>query len=100
MRRRPPPPGAASPCRIVRAMEASWSAAGEGERRWFVGTLAVLRVPAEASGGRFALIEFLFPHLASPPRHTHPQDESYLVLEGALTVVTDEQRFVLHAGAT
>jgi quercetin dioxygenase-like cupin family protein len=78
--------------------EATWSACGEGERLWFVGTLATIRVPGEAVEGRYALIEFLFPMHASPPRHTHPQDESYVVLEGRLTVHAGEQRFELEAG--
>src|SRR5947207_11223556 len=80
------------------AAEASWSGAGEGERLWFLGTLATIRIPGEAVDGRFALIEFLFPKYASPPRHTHPQDESYVVLEGVLTVQSGEQRFVLNPG--
>jgi quercetin dioxygenase-like cupin family protein len=79
-------------------VSATWSAAGEGERRWFLGTLATIRVPGTAAGDRFALIEFLFPHGASPPRHTHPQDESYLVLEGRLTIVAGDDRFVLEEG--
>src|SRR5436305_1178773 len=62
-------------------MTASWSDAGEGERLWFLGTLATIRVGADAADGRFTLIEFLLPHGASPPRHTHPQDESYGVPE-------------------
>ena len=61
--------------------KATWSAATTGEHLWFVGTLATIRIPGEAVDGRFALIEFLFPYLASPPRHTHPQDESYVVLD-------------------
>jgi quercetin dioxygenase-like cupin family protein len=73
----------------------AWSDAGEGERLWFVGTLATIRVPGEAVDGRFALIEFLFPHGASPPRHTHPQDESYVVLEGRVTVQAGDERFEL-----
>src|SRR3954454_22515905 len=77
---------------------ATWSKFGEGERRWFLGTLATIRVPAEAVDGRFALMEFLFPRHASPPRHMHPQDESYVVLEGRLTVVAGEQRFALEPG--
>jgi quercetin dioxygenase-like cupin family protein len=81
-------------------MEATWSNTGEGERWWFLGTLAVVRVPGEAVGNRFALIEFLFPHGASPPRHTHPQDESYFVLEGTLTIVAGERRFELQPGGT
>ena len=78
---------------------ASWSGAGEGEQLWFLGTLATIKVSGEATDGRFALIEFLFPHHASPPFHTHPQDESYIVLEGRLTVQAGDKRFQLEAGA-
>jgi quercetin dioxygenase-like cupin family protein len=77
---------------------ATWSEPGEGERLWFLGTLATIRVPGEAVGGRYALIELLFPQHASPPLHTHAQDESYVVLEGRLTVVADGQRFELGPG--
>ncbi len=80
--------------------EATWSAAGEGEQRWFLGTLATIRVPGEAVDGRYALIEFLFPRGASPPRHTHPQDESYIVVDGRLTVLAGERRFALGPGGT
>ena len=44
-------------------------------------------------------MEFLLPHGVSPPLHTHPQDESYMVLEGRLTLQAGEQRFGLDAGA-
>ena len=81
-----------------RTAEATWSDLGEGERRWFLGTLATIRVPGEAVDWRFALIEFLFPRHASPPRHTHPQDESYVVLDGLLTLESAEHRFTLSAG--
>src|SRR3954447_4194738 len=77
---------------------ATWSGSGDGEPRWFVGTLAIVRVSGQTVDGRFALIEFLLPHHASPPRHTHPQDESYVVLAGRLTVVAGDQRFVVEAG--
>ena len=77
---------------------ASWSAGGEGERLWFLGTLATIRVSGEAVGGRYSLLEFLFPHGASPPLHTHPQDESYVVLEGTLTIQAGGERFLLEAG--
>src|SRR3954465_3371060 len=77
---------------------AMWSAPGEGQRLWFVGTLATIRVPGEAVDGRYALIEFLFPRDASPPRHTHPQDESYVVLDGRITVQAGAQRFELAPG--
>ena len=76
----------------------TWSALGDGERWWFLGTLAILRVPGEAVGGRYSLIEFLFPHHASPPRHSHPYDESLIVIEGQLTMVAGESRFGLGPG--
>jgi quercetin dioxygenase-like cupin family protein len=83
---------------IVESLPSLHSAAGDGERLWFLGTLAIVKVPGEAVDGRFALIEFLFPRHASPPLHTHPQDESYVVLDGRLTIKTGEQRFELESG--
>ena len=79
--------------------KATLSDSGKGEQHWFLGTLATIKVPGEASDGRFALIEFLFPRHASAPLHMHPQDESYIVLEGRLTVQAGEQRFELVPGA-
>jgi quercetin dioxygenase-like cupin family protein len=83
---------------VTGAERASASAAGEGEARWFLGTLATIRVPGESVGDRYALIEFVFPHGASPPVHTHPQDESYIVLDGALTIQAGDDRFELEPG--
>jgi quercetin dioxygenase-like cupin family protein len=77
---------------------ATWSEAGEGERLWFLGTLATIRVDGESVGDRYSLIEFVFPKGASPPVHTHPQDESYIVLEGALTIQAGDDRFALVPG--
>ena len=77
----------------------TWSAPGEGEQLWFLGTLATIKLPGEATDGRYALIEFLFPRHASPPLHTHPQDESYFVLDGRLTVQAGDERFELEPGA-
>ncbi|MGZ4329700.1 MAG: cupin domain-containing protein [Solirubrobacteraceae bacterium] len=79
-------------------LAATRSAAGQDERLWFLGTLAIVRVPGEVVEGRFALIEFLFPRHASPPLHTHPQDESYIVLDGQLTVRAGADRFELEGG--
>ena len=81
-----------------RTVKATWSELGGGESRWFLGTLATIRVSGEAVDGRFALIEFVFPQYASPPRHTHPQDESYVVLDGQLTVEAGGDRFTLTEG--
>jgi quercetin dioxygenase-like cupin family protein len=80
-------------------MATTSSLPGEGEPLWFLGTLQIIRLPAEASDGRFALIEGLLPHLASPPLHTHPQDETYVVLEGRLTLLAGDRRLELGPGA-
>src|SRR5437660_8352857 len=85
--------------RFGRVNEATGSAPEQGEHLWFLGTLATIRLPGEGSEGRFALIEFLFPRHASPPLHTHPQDESYIVLEGRLTLQAGDDRFDLVPGA-
>jgi quercetin dioxygenase-like cupin family protein len=79
--------------------EVTWSNESEGEQLWFLGTLATIRLAGEASAGRFALIEFLFPRHASPPLHTHPQDESYIVVEGRLTLRAAGRDLVLEQGA-
>jgi quercetin dioxygenase-like cupin family protein len=84
--------------RTARERGAVRSALGEGEARWFLGTLATIRVPGESVDDRFALIEFLFPEHASPPLHTHPQDESYVVLDGRLTIKAGDELFELEPG--
>jgi quercetin dioxygenase-like cupin family protein len=53
---------------------------------WFLGTLGRLKLTGEQTGGRFALWEGLLPRGAAPPLHSHPQDETFYVLEGDVTV--------------
>jgi len=55
------------------------------EPLWFLGTLARVRLDGEQTGGRFSLTEVLFPRGAAPPLHSHPQDETLIVLDGELT---------------
>lgn len=56
-----------------------------GENLWFLGTLARVKLEARQTGGRFALWEAVLPHGAAPPLHSHPQDETFYVLDGTLT---------------
>lgn len=56
-----------------------------GDPLWFLGTLARMRLTGEDTGGRFALWEGVLPRGAAPPLHSHPQDESFYVLEGEVT---------------
>jgi quercetin dioxygenase-like cupin family protein len=59
--------------------------AAGGEALRFLGTLARVKLAGEQTGGRFALWEGVLPHGAAPPLHSHPQDETFYVLEGELT---------------
>ena len=93
-------PGCVPPQGALSARAATAAGPGEGERIWFLGTLATIRLPGEASDGRFSLMEFLLPRHASPPLHTHPQDESYFVLEGRLALKAGDRRIELDAGAS
>jgi quercetin dioxygenase-like cupin family protein len=57
----------------------------EGEKLWFLGTLARMKLGAAQTDGRFAMWEGVLPHGAAPPLHSHPQDETFFVLEGDVT---------------
>src|SRR5579884_2780158 len=63
-----------------------------GETLWFLGTVARLKLTGEETGGRFALWEGVLPNGAAPPLHSHPQDETFYILEGDVTVwIVEEQ---------
>ena len=59
---------------------------GGEEKLWFLGTLARMKLSGEQTGGRFGLWDGVLPHGAAPPLHSHPQDETFYVLEGEITV--------------
>jgi len=64
---------------------AAASPAAAGEPLWFLGTLARIKLEGAGTGGRLALWEGVLPRGAAPPLHSHPQDETFYVLEGELT---------------
>jgi mannose-6-phosphate isomerase-like protein (cupin superfamily) len=57
----------------------------DSEDLWFLGTLARMKLDGHQTGGRFALWEGVFPRGAAPPLHSHPQDETFYVVEGEVT---------------
>lgn len=61
---------------------------------WFLGTLVRMKLTGEDTGGRFALWEGELPRGAAPPLHSHPQDETFYVLHGEMSVwlADDEAR--------
>ena len=56
-----------------------------GDPLWFLGTLARMKLTGEDTGGRFGLWEGVLPRGAAPPLHSHPQDETFYVLDGEVT---------------
>jgi quercetin dioxygenase-like cupin family protein len=82
------------------AMRDLWSAPGDGEHLWFLGALVTIKVAGEATDGRCTLIEFLVPKGASPPVHSHPADETFTMIDGALTFVAGDERLLCDAGAS
>jgi quercetin dioxygenase-like cupin family protein len=69
------------------------------EPLWFLGTLVRLKLAGEQTGGRFALWEADLPRGAAPPLHTHPQDETFYVLEGKVFFWNETSASLCESGA-
>jgi quercetin dioxygenase-like cupin family protein len=69
------------------------------EPLWFLGTLVRVLLDGDATAGRFAVIDATLPRGAAPPMHSHPQDETFYVLDGQLRVWVDDTPHVCLAGA-
>jgi quercetin dioxygenase-like cupin family protein len=73
---------------------------GEGDARWFVGALGVIKASAETTGGQLAVLEFLWPEGSGSPLHVHHnEDEWFYVIEGELTLWVDGKVIVAPAGS-
>jgi quercetin dioxygenase-like cupin family protein len=68
--------------------------AGDGEHRWFLGVLSTHKVSGADTEGRLAVMEMTFSRGSSPPLHTHPQDETFYVLEGEVLAWEADQAAV------
>lgn len=64
--------------------------AGAGERVLAMGALVTIAVPADATGGRVAVIEHVVPPTGGPPPHTHTVCEILYVLDGEFDVWLDD----------
>ncbi len=77
---------------IVRAAE-------DGERRWFAGGgLHIWKATAEETGGAFLLFEDRIDHGKVTPLHTHPSDETMIVLEGEILMHLDGAEHAVGVG--
>jgi mannose-6-phosphate isomerase-like protein (cupin superfamily) len=57
-----------------------------GEVLWFLGTVVRPKLTGQQTAGRLGMWEAVLPFGAAPPLHSHPQDETFYVLEGEVTV--------------
>lgn len=59
---------------------------GEGQARWWLGSLTTIKATGKETGGRYSLVEVLEPQGADGPLHVHHrEDEAFWILEGELT---------------
>jgi quercetin dioxygenase-like cupin family protein len=63
------------------------------------GSTIIVRVPGEATGGAYSVLEYHAPPGAGSGPHTHTnEDESFYVLDGALTVQLGEETIRVEPG--
>ncbi|MER8404209.1 MULTISPECIES: quercetin 2,3-dioxygenase [unclassified Mesorhizobium] len=56
----------------------------DGEARWWLGSLAVIKATAAQTAGQFTLVEVLESEGEAPLHVHHREDESFLVMEGEI----------------
>ena len=72
---------------------------GEGEARWWFGSLAVIKATAADTGGELAILDVTEPPGAEAPLHVHHrEDEAFWVLEGEVTFEVGGTTFEAAAG--
>ena len=82
------------------AMRGRHVAARAGERIWFTQNLMTFKATAETTGGAYALMEAVAPAASGPPLHVHHrEDESFWILEGAVTVRCGDETFTARPGS-
>jgi len=64
----------------------------EGDHFLNLGAHVSIKVPGEATGGQFALIEHTVPPQAGPPPHAHAETEVLYILSGHFEVLVASER--------
>jgi quercetin dioxygenase-like cupin family protein len=73
--------------------------ADEGQARWWLGNLAVIKATAADTGGRISIIEVTGPPGPDGPLHVHHrEDEGFWILEGSATFEIGDTTVEAHAG--
>jgi quercetin dioxygenase-like cupin family protein len=72
----------------------------DGEARWTFGGLLLIKLSAEQTGGRLALIEQRMPSGIATPVHIHrDDDDTFYVLDGEMTFWAEGERMRARAGS-
>src|SRR5258708_26504358 len=66
---------------------------GEGDAYWMLGGFYEVKVSSADSDGAVTIMEMTLPAGMGPPPHTHPGDESLLVLEGRIAYHIDGETY-------
>jgi len=81
------------------ALDPVTTRAGEGEARWWFGSLAELKLTAEHTGGALSILEITEPPNAAAPLHVHHrEDETFWILDGDVTFEVGGTTIEAHAG--
>ncbi len=73
---------------------------GEGEARWFLGTLVTMKSSSESTAGRVAVMENYGARGSGSPLHVHRnEDEWFYVMDGELTFWVGGQVITAPAGS-
>ncbi len=73
--------------------------ANEGEARWWLGGLAVIKTSAAETNGQLSIIEVTYPPEFQSPLHVHyREDEAFWILDGSATFEVGDQVIEAQAG--
>jgi quercetin dioxygenase-like cupin family protein len=73
---------------------------GEGNARWWGGSLATIKATGKETGGLYSVVEVLEPEGARAPLHLHrKEDEAFYVLQGEMTFRIGEQTIGARPGS-
>lgn len=72
---------------------------GEGEARWWLGSLTMIKATTATTGGQFTLVEVLEGEGEAPLHVHHREDEAFWVLEGDLEFEVGGAKFAAGPGS-
>lgn len=72
----------------------------EGDARWWMGSLAIIKARGKDTNGQFSLVEVVEHEGVEAPLHVHHnEDEAFWVLEGSLTFEVGDKTIKAESGS-